>query len=291
MKKIPIQLLDSYEKPGRSTTFLVRIRDDDGVVWGFTNLDRRIRFDDGNGEVVYTPSQELYPQNIESVSEMESDNTELHGWFNAAMEESVLAGKFTNAEVALYRVQYLRLSYGYEVVAYGLAGRIDFSADKNGQRKLEWKGYTDILKEKQNDRFSLTCRNRFGDDRCKKPFIWESASIGEVVDNRSRFFVVGLTRPDDYFTLGILEFTSGPNKGFEGEIEQWTADGRVVLSFVTPYVIDPDTQVRLRQDCMKTEANCIAYDNIINMNAEHLTPTQDQSLMVPGAYIKSANAL
>lgn len=291
MKKIPIQLLDSYSKPGRSTTFLVRIEDDSDVVWGFTNLDKQIRFDDGAGEVVYTPTQELYPQNIENTSDMSADNTELHGWFDTAMEESVLAGKFTNAKVSLYRVQYLNLSYGYEVVAYGLVGTIDYSADKNGQRKLEWKGYTDILKDKQNDLFSLTCRNRFGDDRCKMPFIWESGAVGDVVDNRSRFFVTGIARPDDYFTLGILEFLSGPNKGYEVEIEQWTADGRAVLSFVTPYVVDSGVQVRMRQDCMKTEAACIAYHNIVNMNAEHLTPTQDQSLMVPGAYIKSANAL
>lgn len=291
MKKIPILLLDSYLKPGRSTAFLVRIRDNSGVVWGFTSLDKRIVFDDGYGSVTYSPSQEMFPQNIQNTADMASDNTELHGWFNQSMEESVLAGKFANAEITLYRVQYLNLTHGCEVVAYGSVGTIDYSADKNGLRKIEWKGYSDVLKEKQNDQYSLTCRNRFGDDRCGKPFVWENATVGTVVDNRSRFFVTGLTRPDDYFTLGVIEFLDGPNAGAQLEIEQWTTDGRAVLSFVTPYAINTGDSIRLRQDCMKREADCLAYNNIVNMSAEHLTPTQDQSLMVPGAYTKSANAL
>ncbi|MDA3854429.1 MAG: DUF2163 domain-containing protein [Bacteroidales bacterium] len=290
-KNIPIQLLDSYRKSGRSTAFLVRIKDDTREIRGFTNLDKRIRFDDGFGEVIYSPSQEMYPQNIESTLEMTSDNTELHGWFNAAMDEAVLAGKFANAEVTLYRVQYLNLSYGYEIVAFGTIGKIDYSADKNGIRKLEWKGYTDNLKDRRNDQFSLTCRNRFGDENCGMPFVWETATIGYVSDNRSRFTVTGLTRPDDYFTLGIVEFLDGPNAGSELEIEQWTSDGKAVLSFVTAYVITTGISVRFRQDCVKTSDACISYSNIANMAAEHLTPVENQSLMVPGAYVKSANSL
>lgn len=291
MKTIPIQLLESYKKPGRSTCFLVRIKDDEDNVYGFTNLDARVRLDDGDGMVTYSPRQELNPQNILNTSDMDVDSTELHGWFDDLMEKAVLAGKFANAEVTVYRTSYLRQSAGVEVVAFGTAGKIDFSADRGGKRKLEWRGFTDVLRSKRNDQYSLTCRNRFGDDKCGMPFVWESATITSVQDNRSRFTVAGLSRPDNYYTFGLVEFNGGPNDGATLEIEEWHADGRIVLSFVTPYVIDNGLSIRVRRDCDKRAQTCIDYGNIVNMNAEHLTPTENQSLMVPGAYIKSANAL
>lgn len=291
MKQIPIQLLDTFQKKGRSTTFLVRIVDDENTVHGFTNLDARISFDDGLGEVIYLPTQELYPQNIQNTSDMEVDNTELHGWFDKSMEQLVLAGKFANAEITVYRIAYLAKQYGHEVVAFGTIGQIDYSADRSGKRKVEWRGFSDYLKDKRNDQYSLTCRNIFGDERCGMPFVWESTIISSVNDARSRFTVEGLSRPDHYYTFGLVEFLEGPNEGATLEIEEWSSDGRIVLSFVTPYPITERLSVRIRRDCDKLHATCVAYGNIVNMNAEHLTPTQDQSLMVPGAYIKSQNAL
>lgn len=291
MKQIPIQLLDSMKRGGRSTTFLIRIVDDENNVHGFTNLDARIRFDDGLGEVVYRPTQELYPQNIQNTSDMEVDNTELHGWFDETMEKLVLAGKFANAEISIYRVAYLNVQYGHEVVAFGTVGKIDYSADRDGKRKVEWRGFSDYLRDKKNDQYSLTCRNVFGDERCGMPFVWESAVISSVDDARTRFTVSGLSQPNHYYTFGLVEFLEGPNTGATLEIEEWRSDGRIVLSFVTPYPIENGINVRIRRDCDKLHATCVAYGNIVNMNAEHLTPTQDQSLMVPGAYIKSQNAL
>lgn len=291
MKQIPIQLDGALQKHGRSTAFLVKVLDDEGDLHGFTNLDKRIEFDDGEGSTVYSPRMELYPQNIQNTSDMDVDNTELHGWFDEVMEAKVLAGKLANAQITIYRVQYLKLHYGAEVVAYGMAGKIDYTPEKSGKRKLEWRSFTDLLKSKRNDLYSTTCRNQFGDDKCGMPFIWHSATISSVEDNRTRFYVSGLSEPDHHFSLGVVEFLGGPNAGATIEVEDWRADGRVVLTFPTPFAVTDALNVRFRQDCPKTALACIDYGNIVNMNAEHLTPTQDQSLMVPGAYIKSANAL
>lgn len=291
MKEIPLQLLECYQKSGRSTAFLIRIVDDEGGVHGFTTLDKKLKFDDGAGEIWYSARQELYPQNIQNTSNMEVDNTELHGWFDDVLETLILAGKFAYAEITVYRVAYLKLQYGAEVVAFGTVGEIDYSADKGGKRKIGWRGFTDLLKDKRNPQYSITCRNQFGDDRCGMPLVWEAGTITEIIDNRMRFRVPGIVRPLDYFTLGVLEFVDGDNATATLEIESWTADGWVDLTFVTPFAVTIGTAVRLRQDCDKLAPTCIAYGNIINMNAEHLTPTENQSLMVPGAYIKSQNAL
>ena len=132
MKVIPIQLLDALKKPGRSTCFLVKVVDKNGTVHGFTTLDAAITFDDGFGVLQYFPNQEMRPQNIQASSDMDVDNTELVGWFGPTIEQLVLAGKFSLAEITIYRVSYLRLSYVAEVVAFGAVGEIEYST--NAQR-------------------------------------------------------------------------------------------------------------------------------------------------------------
>lgn len=291
MKEIPIQLLTALKRPGRSTCFLVKIVDNEGNVHGFTTLDAVVNFDDGIHAAAYLPNQEMRPQNIQASSEMTVDNTELLGWFGPTIEQLVLAGRFSMAEITIYRVSYLRLSYGAEVVAFGTVGEIEYSANAQGKRKVEYRSLSQQLKQRVNDRYSLTCRVPFGSEKCGMPLVWENATIVNVEDNFLRFQVSGITRPDNYFTLGVVRFDSGLNETAELEIESWTDDGWITLSFVTPYPIPLGGNVAIRQDCDKTEFACKAYGNIVNMRAEHLTPVQDQALMVPGAYIKSQNAL
>lgn len=288
---IPIQLLSSFKKAGRSTCFLVKIVETTGEATGYSTLDANVHFNDGAHDLVYVPDQELRPQNIENTCDMEVDNTELVGWFKEAVEQKVLAGKFNSAEITLYRVSYLNLGFGAEVVAYGYVGRIQYSAAKNGKRKIEYRGLTQLLKSKRNDVWSTTCIVPFGGDDCGMPFVWEAGTISDVEDNFLRFQISGVTAIDGFFDLGVVIFDDGDNATYDMEVESWTADGWVTLSFVTPFAITNGTAVRIRQDCDKTEASCKAYGNIINMRAEHLTPVQDQALMVPGAYIKSQNAL
>lgn len=292
MKQIPVELQTAYDKPGRSTAFLVKIVDEDGNAYGFTTLDDVVEFDDGFHNLDYDPEQELKPQNIEMTVEVtDLDNTELHGWFNDAVEKLMVAGRFGSAEITIYRIAYLNIGAGAEVIAFGLLGKVDYAADSAGKRKIEWLGLDTLVNTAQVEVFSLTCRNEFGDENCRKPLVWETGSVSEVDDANSRFRVTGISQADGYFNLGLVLFTSGDNDQSDREIETWTSDGWVTLSFPTAYNVLVGTGVSLRRDCDKTETACKAYSNIVNMDAEHLTPVQDQSLMIPGAYIKSSNSL
>lgn len=289
---IPILLLDSLEKSGRDWCFLMKIVSrQTGVVYPFTSLDAAMKFNDGYHDVWYMPSQSMYPQNMQFSSSMEVDNTELHGWFDSVVEQAMNAGLFGSAECTIYRVNWQHPEYGAEVVHYGVAGRIEFTANAQAERKIELRGLDHFLKTKKNDLWSLTCRNTYGDDRCGMALEWENATIAEVDNPFFRFRVSGLARPDNFFNFGVVLFNAGENSGAELEVETWDDDGWVKLSFVTPYPILPTLAVKLRTDCDKLAATCKAKGNIINMAAEHLTPVQDQSIMVPGAYIKSQNAL
>lgn len=257
MKSIGIQLVTALAKPGKSTCFLVRIKDTNDNTHGFTNLDAVVRFDDGDGELVYLPNHELNPMNIQNSLDMEVDNTELVGWFGTALEDLVLAGKFMQAEISVYRISYLRTEYGCEVVAYGTVGTIEYSANTQSKRKIEYRGLGQKIKAKLNDVFSLTCRASFGDEDCGMPFVWEAATIIDVEDNFMRFRVSGVTRPDDWFVLGVCEFLSGPNSTAQLEIESWSADGWLTLGFVSPFAVENGVSLRLRRDCDKTETACL----------------------------------
>lgn len=292
MKQIPIALLDRYQRQTRSVCFLVKIVSRvDGAVFAFTTLDAVIRFNDGEHNLTYRPTQSLRPQNLQATSDMEVDSTELHGWFGDALEQAAVAGLLRSAEITMYRVAFNALTAGAEVIAYGLVGKIEYSANRQGSRKVEFRGLDQLLKAALNPVYSLTCRHTFGDENCGMPLVWEAGTVDEVDDPFMRFRVDGITRPDDYFLLGVLMFDAGDNLGKTIEIETWESSGWVTLGFPAPFAVLNALSVRLRRDCDKLAATCKAYGNIVNMGAEHLTPVQDQALMVPGAYIKSQNAL
>lgn len=293
MKQIPVTLLSTFQKSGRSTCFCCKIVSQDGtIVRGFTNLDDVVRFNDGIHSVEYDPTQPLVPQNIQSTSDLDPDNTELHGWFNDELKAMLMNGSLQSGEITVYRVAYLKLSAGAEVVAYGTIGKVEYMAEANGSRKIEFRGLDDLIENASCDLTSVTCRNDFGDEICRMPFVWEAGTVDEVADPLFQFKVAGITRPDDWFSLGVVLFDNGENATVTVEIETWTDDGWVTLSFAPPNNILPGTAVKLRRDCDKTFFTCRnAYNNVRNMNAEHLMPVSDTSLMVPGAYIKSNNAL
>jgi uncharacterized phage protein (TIGR02218 family) len=292
MKKIPITLLDSFAKPGRSTCFAIKAVCKDGDVLGFTTLDADITFNDTFHTVTYSAWNELRPQNIQQQADFSVDNTDLLGWFDSTLEAAVLSGKLDWAELTIYRVSYLRLALGAEVVAYGTVGEIDFGADTKSKRKVEYRSLKQQLQQVVTEQYSLTCRNQFGDERCGMPFVWFDGTVSAVGDNPYvKFTITGVAQPDDYFQLGIIEFLTGQNAGATIEVETWLASGVVQTSFLLPFPASVGDTLRIRKDCGKTEADCIAYGNIVNMRAEHLTPVQDQSLMVPGAYIKSEGGL
>lgn len=292
MKTIPALLLNGLKKPGRSTCFLIKIvSEQTGDVFPFTTLDAAIKFNDGEHDLWYVPSNVLQPQNMQWTSDMDVDTTELHGWFDEVVEQAIRAGLLGSAMITISRIIYTKPEYGAELVNFGRVGRAAMSAGTQGTRKIEFRGLDNLLRTKKNALYSITCRNDFGDERCGMPFVWEDAVVTEVSDQYLRFKVSGLVRPDNYFNFGVVQFSDGDNANAELEVEEWTTDGWVRLSFVTPYPVANGVALRLRQDCDKFAVTCIGYGNIVNMNAEHLTPVQDQSLMVPGAYIKSSNAL
>lgn len=295
-KNISLALVQNFSKPSTSVCYLVKIKSKEDGIFGFCTADLIVSFDDGKGLVEYQPDEELAPRNIQSTANMTVDNTKLVGWFSDLVEKKILSGAFDSAEITIYRVAYLKIDLGFEVVGYGTVGEIEYNTDSKDKRKIEFRSLTQQLIENGNQFFSLTCRTEFGSEKCGMPFVWHNGIAQTIPDENPYliFKVLGVSQVDNYFELGVINYVTGDNAGADLEIESWTADGAdgiVKLSYPSPYPVANGDLVRPRRDCGKTETDCIAYNNIVNMRAEHLAPVEDQSLSVPGAYIRSQNAL
>src|SRR3546814_1189085 len=80
------------------------------------------------------------------------------------------------------------------------------------------------------------------------PLVWEAGVVAAVEDPLFRFQVSGVARPDDWFNLGVVMFDDGENATVDLEIESWTRDGWITMSFAPPNNILTGVALRLRKD-------------------------------------------
>lgn len=234
MKSIPIALQAHYDGASVSTCLLCKVTTKTGQTLAFTSLDADLTYDDGTGSVSYLASNGFTPQRFEASADTAVDNTEFQGWVQdtGITEAQIRAGLFDFARIVVYRVNYLDPGMGHELVMAGTAGETTFS--EHGWR-TEFRSKTQQLKQTISQPYSLRCRAQFGDARCGKAWVWVEGTVTAVGAETDRIFTdSALTQDDGHFNLGVVEFLSGDNTGFEVEVELH-ADATLTLVFPTPY--------------------------------------------------------
>lgn len=304
MKTIPIELRDHYAGDATTTCFLLRMACKDGTVLGFASLDADLDYDDGDGLVTYRADNGFRPDRMQATADLAVDNTDLHGWVSdvGVTEAQIRSGLFDYAKVRIYRVNYLDLAAGHEIIATGTAGETAFSA--HGWR-TEFRSLTQQLKQPISQLYSRTCRARYGsqypgtnigqpEERkpCGAIWVWTEATITAVdpIEPDRIFSVTGL---GSVIVPSVIRMTSGDNAGKESEIDAYTS-GEVTLTFPLPYVPQVGDTLEYRDDCSKiwddAEAGCLYHwgaERPLHFRGEHLIPSDGQS-MVPGADIERA---
>lgn len=279
-----------------SYCFLVRVECQGkwlGKVIGFTSCDVDLRYDDGDGLVEYKADNGFTPSALQSNSEMDVDNAALTGWVtnDDITEQDILAGIFDYANVSIYRVNYMDLSMGHEVVSFGTCGETKFT---DQSWSTEWRSLSQQARQTIGQIYSLTCRAKFGDNRCKMPYVWTSSTVtSQATDSTRSFIASSIVQADGYYDGGVVEWTSGNNSGAQMEVEFFLnvgGDQQIRLALPMPYPITVGDSFLIRRDCTKTFQQCKDYGNHLNFRGEHLTPVADISLSVPGANIKSVEA-
>ena len=288
MKQIPIRLQEHYNGYATTWCYIMRIAcvgRFSGVIRGCTSLDEDVIYDDGQGVLTYSSSNAAAPAKFQQSSDFSVDNTEITGWVtdDEITMADIMAGIFDFAEVTIYRVNYMDLSQGHEVVAFGTLGQTQFTEDR---WRCEFRSLTQQSKQPYGKVYSLTCRNQYGDAKCKMPFEWFTATIDALGDDPTLVFqATELTQAAGYFAPGVVEILSGANAGADMDVDEFFSGGIVRLALQMPMPFQIGDQFRIRGDCNKEFATCKAKGNVLEFRGEHLTPVADTGLSVPGAYV------
>jgi uncharacterized phage protein (TIGR02218 family) len=292
LKTIPIALQSHLDQDATTLCNLTRVETKDGTIYGFTDLDVDVVYDDGDGSVTYRADNGFTPSRVQASADLAVDNAELSGLVmdTGITEAQIRAGLFDYARVRVYRVNYMDLTNGHEIIAVGTAGETNFSA--NGW-KTEFRSLTQQLKQPISKLYSLTCRAAFGSAQCGKSFTWVSGTVTSVGANPRRTFTdTALTQADGYFDIGVVEWLTGSNAGGQMEVDAHASD-TMTLALPMPYAIDVGDMFRVRKDCSKewddADNGCLFHWGSARKDhfrgEPHIPIADGGQNMVPGAQI------
>jgi uncharacterized phage protein (TIGR02218 family) len=288
-RAIPTTLVDHLQGAGTTVCFLLKVRPTLADIFGLTTLDRDVVYDDasGDGPITYRAARGYTSSDHVANSTLGVDNSEAAGLLaeypvDGMTKEGIARGDYDGAIFQQLLVNYEDLAAGHTIINSGRVGQVR-SVD-NLTVTTELRSLMQVLKQKSViEVTSIGCRAKFGDDRCKVAFVWESAEVSSVGAETDRTFVMS-SLPPDFRAPGIVKWTSGANAGRESEVEEFDeATGVISLMIPTyePIVVGDEADVR--RDCDKTKAMCRDdYDNLVNMRAEPELPRADgTSLQTP----------
>ncbi len=218
MKSLPPALQDHLDGGATTLAWCWRLTRRDGTRFGFTDHDRDIVFDATTFEAAagFTASEirdavGLSVDNLEVASALTSDRL---------TETDLAAGFYDDAGVEIFRVNWqapeqrvlMRTGSLGEVRRSGLA----FTA--------EVRGLAHYLQQPKGRLFQFTCDADLGDGRCGINLATAAyTGTGGIVlaESRRRFTVSGLSAfADEWFTRGLVTFTSGPATGLKVEVRE-----------------------------------------------------------------------
>lgn len=258
MKSISPALLAHKRLQVTTLCQLMKLTCRDGTIYGFTDLDQDVTYDDGTGSLLYEASQGFMPSAISASGALSVENADLAGLVAYAdvgiTAEQVRAGKLDYGALAIYQVNYADLTMGHEWMGAGTIGEVTVV---DGMFKSEYRSLAQTLKQSVCVDYSLTCRAQYGDAKCGAPLEWFDGTVtASGADTTVQFTASGLGQADDYFTPGIIEWLTGQNAGAITEVDTFKTGGVIALFLPVYYPIIPGDTFQIRIDCPKSEEAC-----------------------------------
>ena len=263
---IPATLQTHLDTRVTTLAWCWRITRTDNVVLGFTNHDRDLTFDN----VTYEASTGFLGTEIEAQLGMSVDNMEVFGAMSSdnILESDVAAGRYNNAVVVLYLVNWQDVSQNV-VMKKGNIGRI-----KRGKTFFEGelRGLSNEIQQVQGRLYNYKCDALLGDGRCKQDLSSSTFTGSGVVvstNGTSRLIASGIdTYATRWFEHGKITFTSGNNNSLTREIKSHTNSVGVVTVSVWepfPFAISTSDTFTIVAGCDKLFKTCKAkFNNAIN---------------------------
>lgn len=252
--------------------------------WKITRRDSAVFcFTDHDTDVVvegltYAAKDGITPTAVSSQAGLSVDNLELDGIVSAdgILEDDILSGRFDHAAVSIFMVNYQSPADGKLILKTGWLGEVTL---KGGMFIAEVRGLSASLQQNIGEVYSKTCRAKLGDVRCTVNLV--PFTFSGTVTSVSTAYSFGDTsrmQPANYFSFGLLNFTSGANAGLSMEVREYTV-GQFILFLPMPYAIAVGDHYSVIAGCDKAFDTCVTrFNNALNFRGEPHVPGTDEIL-------------
>lgn len=246
----------------------------DGTVQGFTEHDRDLTFE----SVTYRAATGFSSTKMAQSLGLAVDNLNAEGILSAATitEEDLSAGRYDDAEVELYWVNYNNVVQRW-LKSRGYIGQTKRSG---AAFSAEFRSLASRLQQKTGRIYQQTCDTTFGSTRCgiDLSIYTETGTVVDVSNQRLIKCTGPTTTTENYFEYGVLKWTSGNNNDLKFGIKSSQYDGvntLVELWEIPPYSITVSDNFEVVAGCDKYPTTCAAYGNIANFQGFLHIPGSD----------------
>lgn len=243
----------------------------DGTIQGFTECDIDLTFDG----TTFLADAGFTATKIDSSLGLSVDNLDVQGALssNTINEGDLAAGVYDNAEVELFWVNFndtaMRVLLSKGNLGQVKRGEFAFTAELRSQSHR--------LQQSTGRIYSKTCDAIFGDTRCNaNTASFDSTGTVSSVSNNRKITVTGLSNDTrNFYTFGLLTFTSGNNDGLSFEVKRHDV-GVLTLWDQPPYSIAASDTFNVIAGCDKYHTTCQdKFSNIINFRGFPYIPGND----------------
>lgn len=277
MKILPPGLAAHLQTGATTLCWCWRLTRRDGLRQGFTDHDRDLEFDG----TTFEAAAGFEASEVRESLGLAVDNLEITGALSSASlaDDDLAAGIYDDAEVEIFRVNWANVTERVLMRA-GSLGEVKRSGPAFS---AEVRGLSHYLQQPRGRVFQYACDADLGDARCginlSRPAYTGTGTVASVLSER-RFTGSGLLDYEsDWFTRGLLTFTSGAAAGQKIEVRRHTRNGSTVEFDLWQPVRSPLTvnmTFTVTAGCDKTNTTCRAkFSNIANFRGFPHMPGND----------------
>lgn len=277
MKALPADLQAHLASGATTLCWCWRLRRRDGVAMGFTDHDRDLSFDG----TTFEAAAGFEASEIRASVGLSVDNLEVTSALSSARlaDDDLAAGFYDDAAVEIFRVNWQDPAQRC-LMRSGSLGEVKRAG---GAFTAEVRGLSHYLQQTKGRLFQFTCDADLGDGRCRVD-VTAAAISGRgavtVAASVRRFLASGLDGyADDWFSRGLLRFTSGAAAGQAVEVKaHQNRAGTVTIELWQPArgPLDPGQTFEITAGCDKHLETCRAkFGNAINYRGYPFMPGND----------------
>jgi len=277
MKTLPATLQTHLDSGTTTLAWCWRLTRNDGQVFGFTDHDLPLTF----LGTTFTPESGFAASEIRAGSDLAVDSQDAVGVLTATTitETDILDGRWDNAAVEIWRVNWQdvsqRIMMRRGAIGQVRRGRLHFVA--------EMRSLAHVLGQTVGRTFQAGCDAALGDIRCgvnlEDPAFKGGGTVATVVGDRG-FTTTGLSGfVNGWFSLGIINWTSGANAGRSAEVLTHALAGAIATVSLLEQPVHPilvTDAFSITAGCDKTFETCTAkFINAVNFRGFPHIPGQD----------------